>query len=85
MEERFLLEGGAPWLTQLWFLNNPRPPSVAWALPHQSLAEKMSRGLAYRTFLGSHFLNYSFLFPDDSNCVKLTKKKKKNQTSTTLK
>jgi hypothetical protein len=58
----------------LCFLIHPRttcpgliPPTVAWALPHQSLILKMSHRLACRPNWLQHFLNWGSLFPSDSS------------------
>jgi hypothetical protein len=42
------------------------PPTMSWALPHQSLVKKMSYRLAYNLNLWRYFLNRGFPLSDDS-------------------
>lgn len=41
------------------------PPTISWALPHQSKIKKMHNRYAYRQILWRHFPNWNFLFPND--------------------
>jgi hypothetical protein len=43
------------------------PPTMGWALPHQSLVEQMSYRFAYSLILWRHFLSWDFLLSDNSN------------------
>jgi hypothetical protein len=41
------------------------PPTVGWTLPYQPLVKKILYGLAYRSVLWGHFLNWGSLLSDD--------------------
>jgi hypothetical protein len=60
------------------FLIEPRitspgivPPTMGWALPHQSLIKKMPYSLVYNPILRRHFLNWRSLLSHEFTSVKL--------------
>jgi hypothetical protein len=69
---RRMLTGLLPIAWSACFLIEPRttspgmaPPTMGWALPHQSVIKKMPSSLAYNPILWRHFLIWGFLLSVD--------------------